>query len=196
MTSSASGQHLTGGVGLTGIVAGGEGVSRSCAQSNYATGVGGQLATPLTRWATLQVAGRGYWIDFGSTCETGFLPHPDGTYLEDDQVDLLAQSSVTTDVRLVARLGATPLSVAVGGGNAWRRGYNMPYLVFATGLTLWRRPTFQLDLGGELQWLRVSADRFRRTYQDFQVVAEEPLGRVNRGSYAVVIGLTLAGPLW
>ena len=195
--SPAQGQQVTGGIGLSGVVNGGEGVSRRCYQRNYLSGVGGQLATPLTGWANLQITGRGYWLDFGSTCETLFLSHPDGIYVEDDQVDLLARSFVTTDVRLAARLGAkSPLTLAVGGGNAWRRGFNMPYLLFAAGLILWDRPTFHVDLGGEFQWLRVSADRFRRTYQDSQVVTEEPLGRVHRGSHAVVIGLSLAGPLW
>jgi hypothetical protein len=71
----------------------------------------------------------------------------------------------------------------------------LPYLVFAAGVSVVDRPDVHLGLAGEYQWLRVSSDQFRRTYQDFELVAEEPLGRVHEWSHALVIGIALGIPL-
>ncbi len=188
----AWGQQTTLGPTVTQIVSSGEGVARECIELEYATGLGGRFATPvLRRGMTLQVAARGYWLNQGADCLDGFPP-PDGTYIEDDRINLLSRSFVTTDVRLATGLGATPVSVAVGGGNAWHEGRDLPYLVFAAGVSILARPDVRLGLEGEYQWLRVSSDRFRRTYQDFELVAEEPLGRVHQWSHGFIIGLNLA----
>jgi hypothetical protein len=191
----AWGQRTTVGPTLTRIISSGEGVGRSCLESAYSTGLGVRLVTPvLTKRTTLQVAARGYWLAQGSTCVDGFPP-PDGTYVEEDRVNLLSRSFVTTDVRLARWLGETPMSIAVGGGNAWHEGYNLPYLVFAAALSLLDRPNVQLGLEGEYQWLRVSGDQYRRTYENFQLISEEPLGRVRRWSHAVIFGVHLGIPL-
>jgi hypothetical protein len=87
------------------------------------------------------------------------------------------------------------MSLAVGGGNAWHEGYDLPYLVFAAALSLLDRPNVQLGLEGEYQWLRVSGDRYRRTYENFELITEEPLGRVRIWSHAVIIGVHLDIPL-
>jgi hypothetical protein len=180
---------------LTQVIGSGDGVARSCLQSGYSTGLGVRFVAPVfTKWTTLQVAGRGYWLARASNCVDGFPP-PDGTYVEEDRVNLLSRSFVTTDVRLAARLGEIPMNFAVGGGNAWHEGHDLPYLVFGAGLSIFDRPDLQLSLEGEYQWLRVSSDQFRRTYQNFQLVAEEPLGRVHKWSHAVIIGINLAIPL-
>jgi hypothetical protein len=147
----------------------------------------------LTRWTTLQVTGRGYWLEEGSSCVDGFPP-PDGTYIEEDRINLQSRSFVTTDVRLGVRLGQTPVSAAVGGGNAWHEGYNLPYLVFGAALLLLDRPNVQLGVEGEYQWLRVSGDRYRRTFQDFELIAEERLGRVHTWSHAAIVGVHLGFP--
>ena len=64
---------------LTQIVSSGEGIARDCDQSEYSTGLGLELELPvMTRWTSLQVAGRGYGIDLASECDSGFPP-PDGT---------------------------------------------------------------------------------------------------------------------
>jgi hypothetical protein len=186
------GQQRAVGPTLTKIVSSGEGVARTCLQSGYSYGLGARLAMPvLTKRITLQVAGRGYWLARGSTCVDGFPP-PDGTFVEEDRVNLQSRPFVTTDVRLGVRLGETPLSVAVGGGNAWHEGYDLPYLVFAAALPVLDRQNIQLDLQGEYQWLRVSGDRFRRTYQDFELIAEEPLGLARTWSHAAIIEVYLA----
>ena len=189
------GQQRAIGPTLTRILSSGEGVERSCLQSGYSYGVGVRFVTPvLTRLTTLQVTGRGYWLEQGSTCVDGFPP-PDGIYIQDDRINLQSRSFVTTDVRMGVRLGETPVGLAVGGGNAWHEGYDLPYFVLAADVQVLDRPGVRLGVGGEFQRLRVSADRFRRTYQDFQLIAEEPLGRVRTWSNAAIIGAYLAFPL-
>jgi hypothetical protein len=159
-------------------------------------GSASDFAVPvLTRRMTLQLAGRGYWIDLPSECAIAFLPPPDGTYVEKDRINLLSRSFITTDVRLATQLGETPLSIAAGGGNAWHEGHNLPYLLLAAGLSIFDRPAVRLALQGEYHRLRVTSDQFRRTYQDFELVAEEPLGRVHEWSHAFIIGITLNIPL-
>ena len=191
----AWGQQATLGATLTQIVSSGEGVARSCLQPEYGTGLGVRFEMPvLRRWVALQAAARGYGVNRGSTCIDGFPP-PDGVYLEEDRINLLSRSFITTDVRLAAAMGETPVSVAVGGGNAWHDGYDLPYLVFAAGVSILDRPGYRLGLEGEYQWLRVSSEQVWRTYQDFQLVAEEPLGRVRQWSHAFILGLNLAIPL-
>jgi hypothetical protein len=189
------GQQATLGPTLTQIISSGTGVARSCLQPEYGTGLGVRFAMPvLTRWTTLQVAGRGYWLNRGSECVDGFPP-PDGTYVQEDRVNLLSRSFVTTDVRLATRLGEAPVSFAVGGGNAWHAGHNLPYLVFAAGFSILDRPDVQLSLEGEYQWLRVTSDQVRRTYLNSELVAEETLGRVHEWSHALAIGINLEVPL-
>lgn len=183
------------GAALTGLVTGGEGVGGNCLQSSYRIGIGAQLAVPaFTRWTSLEINVRGYGIDFGSTCVDGFPP-PDGTYIEDDRIDLVSRSFVTTDVRMAGQLGDGPVSLALGVGNAWHEGYNLPYGVLGAELALVSQPTYGISLSGELQLLRVTSDRFRRTYQDFALVSEESLGRLHRWSHALVLGVTARGGL-
>jgi hypothetical protein len=191
----AWGQQATLGPTLTQIVSSGDGVARNCLQPQYGTGLGARLSVPvLTEWTTLQVAGRGYWLNRGSECVDGFPP-PDGTYVQEDRVNLLSRSFITTDVRLAARLGEAPVNLALGGGNAWHEGHDLPYLVFAGEFSILDRSRIQLGLEGEYQLLRVSSDLFRRTYQNFELVAEEPLGRIHEWSHAFIIGITLGIPL-
>ena len=191
----AEGQQRTLGPTLAWIISGGDGVARSCLQTGYSTGLGVRFVTPfLTRVTTVEVAGRGFGIPQASTCVDGFPP-PNGTYVEEDRVNLLSRPFVTSDVRLGLRLGKTPTVVAFGVGNAWHEGYDFPYVLFAGRLPLLNRPGVQFGIEVEYQWLRVSGDRYRRTYQNGQLVTEEPLGRSRRWSHAASIGLHLGIPL-
>jgi hypothetical protein len=189
------GQQATLGPTLTQILSSGEGVARNCLQPEYGTGLGARLSLPvLTSWTAVQLAGRGYWLNRGSECVDGFPP-PDGTYIQEDRINLLSRSFITTDIRLAGRLAEVPVTFAVGGGNAWHEGYDLPYLVLAAGISILDRPDVRLGLESEYQWLRVTSDQFRRTYQDFELVVEEPLGRVHEWSHAFIIGITLGIPL-
>jgi hypothetical protein len=191
----AWGQRPTFGPILTQILSSGAGVARDCVQREYGTGLGGRFSVPvLTRLTAVQVAARAYGISRRSECVDGFPP-PDGTYIQDDRINLLSRSFVTTDVRLATGSDEIPVTLAAGGGNAWHEGHNLPYVVLAAGLTLLDRPDVQLGLESELQWLRVTSDRFRRTYQNFTLVAEEPLGRVHQWSHAFSLGITVDIPL-
>jgi hypothetical protein len=157
--------------------------------------MGLQLTMPaITRWMSLQVAGRGYGIPLGYECVNGFPP-PDGTQIENDQVNLLSRPFVTTDVRVATRAGEFPMSFAAGGGMAWHEGYDLPYLVLAGGIALFDWSDADLSLGFEYQYLRVTSDQFRRTYQDFQLVAEEFLGQVHEWSHAWALGVQVEIPL-
>ncbi len=84
---------------------------------------------------------------------------------------------------------------AVGLGMTWRESHDLPYLVLAAGLNLFEWSDAKLSLAGEYQYLRVTSDRFRRTYQDFQLVTEEPLGRVHEWSHAWTLGVQVDVPL-
>jgi hypothetical protein len=142
--------------------------------------------------AAVQLVGRGYWLHWKSTCVDGFPP-PDGTYVQDDRINLLSRHFTTTDIRLAT--GAGPVTVALGGGGAWHVGHDLPYLLAATGITVLNRPDVQLEITGELQYLRVASDRFRRTYQNSELVSQEFLGTFHTWSHALVLGPQLSFPL-
>jgi hypothetical protein len=189
----AWGQQIMAGPSVTQIVGSGTGVARTCVQQSHSTGVGARLELPVFRKrAAVQLTGRGYWLHWKPNCVDGFPP-PDGTYVQDDRINLLSRSFTTTDVRLAT--GTGPVSVAVGAGAAWHVGHDLPYLVFATGITILNRPDVQLDINGEFQYLRVTSDRFRRTYQNFELVSQEFLGTFHTGSHALLIGMQLSLPL-
>jgi hypothetical protein len=188
----AWGQKPTLGPTITGIVGSGEGVARTCLEANYPIGTGLALAIPaFSKRTTVQVAWRNYWLAQRSDCVDGFPP-PDGTYVQEDRVNLLSHSFVTTEVRLAVPPGEQiPMTLALGGGAAWHEGYDLPYVVLGTAFTAVDQSYLRLQLGVEYQWLRVTGDRFRRTFQNSQLVSEESLGRFHRWGHAVVFGVYL-----
>jgi hypothetical protein len=191
----AEGQQITPGLSLTQILQSGRGIARTCGQSEYGTGLGARLSLPvLSRWTKLQVAGRGFWLNRGADCAFAAIPRADGTYVDDDRINLLSRSFNTTDVRLAAQIPRTPVNLALGGGNVWRKGPNLPYLVLAAGLYLYDRDGLQLGLGGEYEHLRTTSDQVRRTYLNGELIAEEPLGRVHDWSHAFAVNIHLDIP--
>ena len=94
-------------------------------------------------------------------------------------MELVSRSFVTTDLRLAGQLGESPISVALGLGNAWHRGYHLPDGALGAGIALVSRPSYHISLGGELQLLRVTSDRS----------ADVP------GFLAGIRGITGTGPL-
>lgn len=195
LPSLAWGQQVTLGPSLTQILQSGQGIARRCGQGEYGTGLGLRLSVPaLSRWTKVQVAGRGYFLDRGADCAFADIPPPDGTRVEEDRINLLSRSFVTTDVRLAAQAPGAPLSFALGVGNAWHKGPNLPYLGLAGGVTLYDRDDLQFGLGAEYEYLRTSSDQFRRTYLNGVLIAEEPLGRVHDWSHAFAINVYLDIP--
>ena len=187
-----SAQRPTLGPGLTWIVDAGEGVGRTCLQQGYNKGMGLTLLVPVfSRFTSVQVSGRGYWLSQSSSCADGF-PAPDGTYLQEDRVNLLSQNFVSTDLRVAVQLGdQIPVSLALGGGGAWHQGHDLPYIVAGTTVTVADNQYLRVELGAEYQWLRVTSDQFLRTFQNFELTQEEFLGQVHRWSHAVIFGGTL-----
>jgi hypothetical protein len=191
----ALGQQVTLGPSLSQILQSGPGIARTCGQNEYGTGLGVRLSVPvLSRWTKLQVAGRGHWLKRGAECAFADVPPPDGTRVEEDRINLLSQSFVATDLRLAARIPDIPLSFALGGGNAWHKGPNLPYLVLAAEIALYEQDALQFGLGAEYQYLRTTSDQVRRTYLTGQLVLEEPLGRVHDWSHAFALNLYLDVP--
>jgi hypothetical protein len=174
---------------LSTVVEAGEGVERTCLQTGYSTGVGLRLSGPVfhNKPMLLQVTGRGHWLQQASSCVDGFPPFQ-GTFTEDDRINLLTRPFVTTDVRLAWSFAQNVASLAVGAGNAWHEGHDLPYLVIATGVQGTNHAKVQFGVSAEFQLLRVTSDRFRRTYQNGQLVSEQSLGRVHTVSHALILG--------
>jgi hypothetical protein len=187
-------QQWSAGPTLTAVVAGGDGVSLRCG-TPYSTGVGVRVSTPafLTHNVILQVSGRDHWMGGGACGELRALPI-DGTYVEDDNSPLLGQRFVTTDARLVWVFVRDIASVSFGAGNAWRKGYDLPYLVFGASADVPNPSRIRVGLSLEDQVLRVTSDRFRRTWQNHQLVSQESLGRVYSRSHALIVGFHIDVP--
>ena len=191
----AWGQQITIGPSLTQILSSGDGVARNCGQNEYGTGLGARLSLPaLSRWTQVRVSARGYWLNRGAECDFAEIPPPDGTFVDDDRINLLSQSFNTTDVRLAAQIPSLALSFALGGGVAWHKGPNLPYLVLASEISLYNRGGVQFGLGAEYQYLRATSDQVRRTYVNGELIAAEPLGRVHEWSHGFALGLHLDVP--
>jgi hypothetical protein len=122
------------------------------------------------------------------------LPPPDGTYIQDDRVNLLTTAFGTTDLRFRVIVGSKlpSLTLAVGAGVAWHPGRDVPYAVGELGLPLVATARTRVALFGEYQVLRVTSDRHRRTYQGFRLILDESLGQVRQGSHVLMFGLNIA----
>jgi len=193
---TASGQRRSIGVELAAMVGGDERVSHECYQRGYSIALGGRITIPiLTDLTSVELAVRGYQMATGPACVDGLVfPPPDGTYDETVRLKLQVRPFLTTDVRLGTRLGKSPLLLAVGGGNAWHTGHDLPYFVVAAGFVMVERPGVLLAVEVDYHWLRVTSDRVRRTYQGGQVVVEQLLGQVHDWGKAGVLALRVGVP--
>ena len=120
-------------------------------------------------------------------------PRTDGTYVVDNQVDLLESGFLGTDVRfeISSRAEGPQASLALGIGNNWREGPNVPYFLVATGITWVAGRRVRVGAELEYQHLRVSADQVQLTYEDGRLIETVPLGRVHDWSYAWSVGVYL-----
>lgn len=191
VASRADGQAIAIAGAVNQVLFPGEGIGRSCLERGYTTGLGVRVGRPvISRVTGVELTGRGYVLARRSTCVDGFPP-PDGVYIEDDRKNLLAASFASTDVRFRARSSSSRQApgLAVGLGYTWRARHNLPYALLDLQLPLAPLKAGRLSLEGELFYARVASDRFRRTYQNFQVIAEESLGRHYQWSGAVSVAL-------
>lgn len=182
---------------LNHVVASGEGISRSCLESGYSTGLGVRYAHPaFSALTSIELTARAYVFGASPTCVDGFPP-PDGTYVQIERLNLLAASFVSTDLRFRGRLTPSPRSssLAIGIGYTWRSRHNLPYILADLHVPIIARGTVHVSAEGELQIVRVVTGRYRRTYQNFQLVASESLGRSYDGSHAVSLALMVEIPL-
>lgn len=188
----AAGQRLSIGPTIQHVFDGGAGVERSCLESGHSTGVGGRASYTIASRLTLEFTTRAYFLEAHSTCVDGFPPG-DGTYVQDDHINLLAASFLTTDVRLRARFGSQKggIGFALGLGNAWRSSHDLPYALLGTSIHAATGHRVGLVFEAEYLILRVTYDRHRRTYQNGSVVADEFLGRMHQGSHALTVGAGL-----
>lgn len=168
---------------------GGPGVERSCLETGHSSAVGARLGYDISRRLSVEVAGRAYLFETPATCVDGFPP-PDGTYIQDDRVPLLAASFLTSDLRLRVNLGPPGRGpgLEAGLGNAWRSSHDLPYLLVGTTLPIPTGRKVRLVIEAEYLQLRVTSDRVRRTWQNFQLVAVDSLGQVHQWSHALVLG--------
>lgn len=192
---NAWGQSASLGAGLSHILGGGDDVAGGCYNREYSTGFGPRIGIPVMRGRGAVVAtARGYWLGPGVTCAIDPFVPMEGTYIFDDGVSLLAIQFITTDVRFeVAPL--RPLRLGAGVGAAWREGRNVPYGLLAAGVSLVDKPSVRLSLDGELTVLHFSEARRRDTYQNFMIVASQPLGIVRHWTPAFAIGMHVEVPL-
>ena len=129
--SRASAQSPSLAFGLSHVVAAADGIARGCLESGYSTGADVRYLQPVfTRLTAIELDARAYIFGTSPTCVDGFPPQ-DGTYLQADRVNLLAESFVATDVRFSVRLSRRPgaIALALGLGNSWRARDNLPYFL-------------------------------------------------------------------
>ena len=168
----------------------GPGVERSCLERGHTTGLGGRLSIGLlARFLSLDFTTRAYVLESAATCIDGFPPS-DGTYVEDDRVALLAASFVTTDLRLRGSLGPQGQApgLALGVGNAWHSSHDLPYMLAGVSVPIATGHKTRVVIEAEYLMLRVTSDRYRRTWQNAQLVAVESLGRIHHWSRALTFG--------
>jgi hypothetical protein len=168
----------------------GPGVERSCLESGHSTGVGGRLSVGvLARFVSVAFTTRAYVLESAATCVDGFPP-PDGTYVEDDRIALLAAPFLTTDFRLRVRSGSKEGApgLALGVGNAWHSSHDLPYVLVGASVPIATSHQVRAVIEAEYLMLRVTSDRYRTTWQNAQVVAIESLGQIHHWSRALTLG--------
>jgi hypothetical protein len=171
----------------------GEGVEADCLYPNHRAGLGGQIGARLDRVLTLALTGRAFIISHSPDCIDGLRP-PSGTFIEIDRTDLHTTAFGTSDLRLRVRGGPQlgGFSVGLGAGAAWHPGRDWPYALAELGTSIAVAKRTRIVLATEYQYLRLSWHEYRRTYQNYQIIASEPLGTVRRWSHDFLVSLSVA----
>jgi hypothetical protein len=192
--SGGSAQQTALGPSFSLMVGAGEGVSGGgCGGAHYIGSTGLDGSRRLGKVVSLQVAVRAFWLALGPECNEAptapLPPPPDGTYIEGDGVQLQSSQFFTTDARLGIRAPHNLAMLTIGGGTVLRRGYEAPYFVGALSFPFADGSSRRFSWLVEYYLLRLTNDRFQRTYQNGFRVAEQPLGPIQRWSNAMTLGV-------
>jgi len=189
---AAQAQSGFAGAGLGLVVAGGRGVGPGdCLEAPYNLGLGVRGGVDVVGSAlALQASARAHRWRVGPQCVVDGFPPPDGTYPIDDYQNLTEDRFALTDVGIRGTLTGVGAGGMIGlaVGNAWRSGPNAPYVMAAAGVFL-QVQSVRLVLGAELYRLRLTFDRFERTWQGGQVTRNVPLGTVHEWNSAGIVTL-------
>jgi hypothetical protein len=190
-------QDKTVSVGVARILSAGEGVASSCFEGGSRGTITGRVAAPLlSSRISVALTGRTPALSSPARCVSAPL-NPNGTFVFEERVNLLAAHFLATDVRVGVSVGP-PVAIArisLGGGTTWRTGDDFPYVLGATQLTFRPTPRLEISLEGEYDRFRVVSNPVRFTYRDGLRVSEEHLGRSHVWSRATFIGL-FVGVRW
>lgn len=175
------------------MVGAGEGISSGCSADHNIGSTGLDGSRMLGNVVLLQVNVRAFWLDIGPSCQASptapLPPPPDGTYIESDGVRLQASPFVTTDVRLGVRAPGNAAVLSIGGGTVLRSGHDAPYYVSALSFPFTDGVRHRFSIHIDYYWLRLTDDRFQRTYQNGFRVAEQPVAPVHRWTNAMTVGM-------
>jgi hypothetical protein len=158
--------------------------------STYFGAFGLQGVKPVRGRVVLQVALRAFWMGSHADCAAAPQPPPpDGTYLVEDRDPLQGDSFEMADARVGIGLPRHLATLSLGGGTAMREGRNVPYLVAALGLPSVDGTAHRFGWQLEYQWLRLTNERFLRTWQNGFMVSQQPAGTIRHWSNAITLGV-------
>lgn len=182
-TSDLNAQRAYFGAGLGFFGGRGEGI-----QSFGCTGLSSESGYAF--WGGYNVVGRAVALQgtvrvhgedrVGPSCGIPAPIQPDGTFIFRERRNLLQHGFVGTDlrVRVAAPDWKIRPSIAVGAGQAWREGHNVPYGLMSAGVRFPVLLGFRAGVEGTFYQARVRFDDVQRTYQNTLLISEVALGSV------------------
>jgi hypothetical protein len=176
----AQGGYVGAGFGAFG--GSGEGIRRTgCGAARTAAGYGVWAGYDVVgRTVALQGTVRFHGVNPSHGCGIPERLPENGTFLVRQRRNLLQDRFVSTDLRvriMASDWKAQPL-ISVGAGQAWREESNIPYLMISGGVGFPMPFGVRVGVEGTLYQARVRFDDFQRTYQDFRLISQIPLGSV------------------
>lgn len=182
-TSDLKAQRAYVGAGFGSFGGRGEGI-----QSFGCTGLSSESGYAI--WGGYDVVGRAVALQgtvrvhredrVGPSCGIPAPIQPDGTFIFRERRNLLQYGFVGTDlrVRVAAPEWKVRPSIAVGAGQAWREGHNVPYGLMSAGVRFPVMFGFRAGVEGTFYQARVRFDDVQRTYENSFLISEVPLGSV------------------
>ncbi|MGD2136135.1 MAG: hypothetical protein PVF27_08245 [Gemmatimonadales bacterium] len=183
------------GFGIGTFVGGGRGIASGCHEHSSRTGPSLTVARRVWRdLLALQVTTHVHAFRQRPVCVVSPEPPMDGTYTSIASAKLLESRFATTDLRLrlEGAAGGVRGTVALGGGVAWRAGYDLPYAVVGAGIAAPLGPLWFVA-HGELYRVRAAFDLVQQTYVNYELVSVVPLATHPEWSSAgrILVGLLM-----